>query len=206
MSPDHLLALVGFAFASSITPGPNNLLVLTSGLNHGVARSLPLIAGISFGFVVMLIAVGVGLGSIIQSNPGIHSAVKFFGLAYMLWLAWKVAASAPTLNSEDGVSAPKPLSALTGAAFQWVNAKAWAVALSAIAAFAVPDAVPESLARIAGVYSIVAFTSLTVWAAFGTLMRRLVDSPSKMRAFNIVMALLLVASAAPVAYDLAVNT
>jgi threonine/homoserine/homoserine lactone efflux protein len=205
MAPDLLMALVGFAIVSSITPGPNNLLVMTSGLNYGVPRSLPLIAGISFGFAFMLLAVGIGLGSLIQTSPSAHLAVKIFGLCYMLWLAWKVATSAPQLAGPDGNNAAEPLSALSGAMFQWVNPKAWAVALSATAAFSAPEALWTSLLFIIVVFAIVALLSLSAWAGFGTLMRRLINTPSKARAFNAVMALLLVASAAPVAYDLLIN-
>ncbi|HEX2841210.1 LysE family translocator [Hyphomicrobium sp.] len=205
MPTDIVLALIGFAIAGSITPGPNNLLVLTSGLNHGVGRTVPLIAGISFGFAFMLVAIGIGLGSLIRSYPGLHTAIKVFGLAYMLWLAWRVASSTPASDTADNTSLSEPLSAFTGATFQWVNPKAWAIALSATAAFSVADAATESLAWISGVFIIVAFFSLSAWAAFGSLMRRLIDSPSKMRTFNLVMALLLVASALPVAYDLFVH-
>jgi threonine/homoserine/homoserine lactone efflux protein len=201
MPSDLLLALLGYAVAASITPGPNNLLVLTSGLNHGVPRSLPLIAGISFGFAFMLVVVGVGLGALIRSSPGFHTAAKMLGLAYMLWLAWKVAASAPSLEAADARAA-RPLSALAGAMFQWVNPKAWAIALSATGAFSVPDAALAGLAWVACVFAVVALASLSAWAAFGSLMRRLVDNPMHIRIFNIAMALLLVASALPVAYEL----
>lgn len=205
MPPDLLLALAGFAIAASITPGPNNLLVLTSGLNHGIGRSLPLIAGISAGFAFMLIAIGLGLGAIIRANPSFHTAAKVFGLAYILRLAWKVASGPPGIEHADDGRAAEPLPALTGAMFQWVNPKAWAIALSATAAFSVPDAALTSLAWVAFVFLVVAFLSLSAWAAFGSLMRCLIDSPAKMRAFNVAMALLLVASALPVAYDLLVN-
>lgn len=201
MSPDLLIALIGFAIASSITPGPNNLLVLTSGLNHGIPRSLPLIAGVSLGFAFMLIVIGVGLGSVIRTNPSLHMAAKVFGLAYMLWLAWKVATSTPSLDA-DNEHVARPLSALTGAMFQWVNPKAWAVALTATAAFSAADGAMTSLAWIVLVFLLVAIASLSAWAAFGSLMRRLIDTPEKLRAFNVTMALLLVASALPVAYDL----
>ncbi|MCC7252451.1 LysE family translocator [Hyphomicrobium sp.] len=206
MPADLLLALVGYAIASSITPGPNNLLVLTSGLNHGVPRSLPLIVGISLGFAFMVIVVGIGLGSLIHSNPGFHAAAKALGVAYMLWLAWKVATSAPSLNAGDDTRAVRPLSAATGAVFQWVNPKAWAVALSATAAFSAPEAGLSGLAWVASVFVVIALASLSAWAAFGSFMRRLVDSPSHVRTFNIVMALFLVASALPVAYDRATSS
>lgn len=203
MPPDLLIALVGFAFVSSVTPGPNNLLVLTSGLNHGVARTMPLITGISLGFVLMLLVVGLGLGAVIRSHPAFHAAAKVLSIAYMLWLAWKVAASAPRLDGPDSGSAAAPLSATTGATFQWVNPKAWAIALTATAAFSAPGAAATSLAWVAAVFAVVALASLSAWAVLGSLMRGLVDNPSRLRAFNISMALLLAASAAPIAYDLA---
>jgi threonine/homoserine/homoserine lactone efflux protein len=202
MSADILLALVGFAIAASITPGPNNLLVLTSGLHYGVPRTFPLIGGIVAGFVIMLVVIGIGLGTAIQSNPVLHTAAKALGLAYMLWLAWKVARSPIGLAAADDRRGTRPLSAFTGATFQWVNPKAWAIALSAIAAFSIPNDAAATLGWIALVFAVISFLSLSVWAVFGTLMRSLVDTPSKMRAFNIAMALLLIASAAPVAYDL----
>lgn len=204
MSPDILIAIIGFAAASSITPGPNNLLVMTSGLNHGVVATLPLIAGISFGFAFMVLAVGIGLGAVIQAHPGLHSATKVAGLCYMLWLAWKVATSPPTLDarSSGGSEDARPMTAFAGAAFQWVNPKAWAVALSATAAFSAPGGGPHRLIWLAAIFAMIAASSLTIWAAFGGMMRTLVDNPRAISAFNIAMALLLVASAAPLALDL----
>lgn len=202
MPTDLLLALFGYAVAASVTPGPNNLIVLASGLNHGVARSLPLIAGISLGFAFMLVVVGLGLGATLRSRPDFHTAAQVLGLAYMLWLAWKVASSAPRVETADGPDAVRPLTPLAGAMFQWVNPKAWAIALSATAAFSAPNAASESLAWVASIFAVVAALSLSAWAGFGSLMRRLVDTPLHIRIFNVAMALLLVASALPVAYDL----
>jgi threonine/homoserine/homoserine lactone efflux protein len=202
MSADLLLALVGFALAGSLTPGPNNLLVLTSGINHGFSRTLPLIGGISIGFVAMLIIIGFGLGSAVQSHASLNLAFKIAGLCYMLWLAWKIATSAPEAEAASAEApARPPLSAVEGALFQWVNPKAWAVAVSATAAFAAPSAPWSGLGWISGVFLVVALLSLSAWAAFGTLMRELVDTPGRMRAFNIAMATLLIASALPVAMD-----
>ncbi len=201
------MAIIGFAAAASITPGPNNLLVMTSGLNHGIAASLPLVAGISFGFAVMVLAVGFGLGAVIKANPGLHTAAKIAGLGYMLWLAWKVATSPTTFETRaaNGPEDARPLSAIAGAAFQWVNPKAWAVALSATAAFSTPGAEPDRLFWLAAIFAAVALASLTVWTAFGNFLRRLVDNPGAIFAFNVAMALLLVVSAAPIAYDLALD-
>lgn len=204
MPPDLLLALLGFAFVSSITPGPNNLLVLTSGLNHGVARSMPLIGGISLGFAAMLVVVGLGLGSLLRANSTLQTAAQVASVAYMLWLAWKVARSEPAAGDDQGrAPAQQPLSALAGATFQWINPKAWAIALTVTAAYISPENSGAHLTLVAAVFVIVALASLTAWAVFGQGMRRLVDSRAKLRIFNGVMALLLVASAAPVAYDLA---
>ena len=203
MSADFLPALLGFAVAASITPGPNNLLVLTTGLHHGLSRTLPLIGGITSGFLIMLLAIGIGLGAAIEGNPDLHLAAKAFGLVYMLWLAWKIATSPPAPGAAASGTNARPLSALAGAAFQWVNPKAWAVALTAIAAFSVPGDAAASLGGISLVFCVVTFGSLTAWGAFGTLMRLLIDNPAKMRAFNIAMAILLIASALPLAYDLA---
>lgn len=203
MPADILVALLGFAVASSITPGPNNLLVLTSGLNHGVARTMPLVIGISVGFAFMLLAVGVGFGAAIRANASLHVATKVLGLAYMLWLAWKVATSAPTLHISNDGRAAKPLSAFSGAMFQWVNPKAWAIALSATAAYTAAEAAYVSLAWIASVFLLVAILSLSVWAAFGSFMQGFVDSPRKVRFFNVTMAVLLVASTLPVAFEIA---
>lgn len=207
MSPDIIIAIIGFAAASSITPGPNNLLVMTSGLNHGVGASLPLVAGISFGFAFMVLAVGFGLGAVIQTHPSLHTATKAAGLCYMLWLAWKVATAPVKLDvrSSTGADDPRPLSAIAGAAFQWVNPKAWAVALSATAAFSTPGAEPQRLFWLAAIFALVALASLTVWAVFGGMMRALVDNSRAIFAFNLAMALLLVASATPMAYDLALD-
>lgn len=205
MSPDVFIAILGFAVAASITPGPNNLLVMTSGLNHGVAASLRLVAGISFGFAFMVLAVGLGLGAGIRAHPELQTAIEAAGLCYMLWLAWKVATAPTTFEvpTSDGKTAARPLSALAGAAFQWVNPKAWAIALSATAAFSTSGGEPSRLFWLAGIFAAVAFAALTIWAAFGGALRRFVDNPRAIFAFNIAMALLLVASAAPFAYDLA---
>jgi threonine/homoserine/homoserine lactone efflux protein len=207
VSPDVFIAILGFAAASSITPGPNNLLVMTAGLNHGVAASLPLVAGISFGFAFMVLTVGFGLGAVVQAHPGLHTVTKAAGLGYMLWLAWKVATGPTTFEARAGIgpNGARPLSALAGAAFQWVNPKAWAVALSATAAFSASGDEARRLIWIAAIFAGVALASLTIWAAFGGVLRRLIDSPRAIFAFNVAMAMVVAASAIPIASDLAAD-
>jgi threonine/homoserine/homoserine lactone efflux protein len=174
MPADILIALLGFAFATSIKPGPNNILVMASSLNHSVARTIPVILGISAGFAFMLLAVGIGLGAAIRVNASLNTATKAFGFAYTLWLAWKVATSAPTL--EVSARAAKPESAFTVAMFRWVNPYAWDFAFSAAGAYTETDAPYVSLAWIASIFLVVAISSLSVWAAFGSFILGLIDS------------------------------
>ena len=127
MDTDLLYALMGFAFVTSITPGPNNLMLMASGANFGFRRSIPHMLGIGIGFVVMVTLVGLGLMGLFDRYPVTHTMLKVFSAAYMLWLAWKIAnAAAPEQSKATG----QPLSLLQAAGFQWVNPKAWAMALT----------------------------------------------------------------------------
>ena len=133
MTYELLAALSVFAFVSSITPGPNNLMLMASGANFGFTRSIPHMLGIGIGFTVMVVLVGLGLIQIFDTVPYSYTALKIFSVLYMSWLAWKIAnAAAP----EGGQAGGTPLTFLQAAAFQWVNPKAWAMALTAITAYA----------------------------------------------------------------------
>jgi threonine/homoserine/homoserine lactone efflux protein len=190
---DALPALVAFAFAASVTPGPNVIMVAASSANHGVRATLPHMAGIAFGFPAMVVLVGLGLAGPFALSPGLHLALKWIGSAWLLWLAWKIAR---TGTSGRGNGRP-PLGLLGAAAFQWVNPKAWMLALAAIPAFSTPggSVLAETLV-IAGAFLVVSFPALLAWAAVGRGAARLLDSPARLRAFNVAMALLLVASVA----------
>jgi threonine/homoserine/homoserine lactone efflux protein len=197
---DLLIAFLGFAFASSVTPGPNNMMLVASGVNFGVRRTLWHVAGINVGFPVMLLLTGFGLGQVFQRYPAIYTAMKVVGLVYMLWLAWKVATSGPVKEGE--AAAGKPMTFWQAAAFQWVNPKAWAMVMGAIAAYTVPENFVGSLLIITAVYALVGTPGSLVWAMFGAALRNWLRDPVKVRWFNLAMAALLVLSLYPAVMDL----
>ncbi len=197
LSSDLLAALVLFAFVTSVTPGPNNMMLLASGVNHGFRKTIPHMLGISFGFGGMIVAVGLGIGQIFTLYPPTYLALKVVSVVYMLWLAWKIATSQPL--SQDGSEAVgKPLSFLGACAFQWVNPKGWTMALGAISAYTVAAAYTHSLLVVGGVFTVVNFPTVCLWTMFGVGLRRWLTDPAKVRIFNITMALLLVASLVPI--------
>ena len=194
MTQDQLAALITFAFVTSVTPGPNNLMLMASGANFGIARTVPHMLGVSIGFVVMCFLVGLGLAGVILTVPLAATALKLASVIYMLWLAWKIAHAAPPA---EGQAAGKPMTFVQAAAFQWVNPKAWAMALSAVTVYA-PDRSLASLGLVAAVFGLINLPSVSVWTVLGQQMRRLLTNPARLRAFNLTMALLLVASLWPV--------
>ncbi|CAN1544393.1 RhtB Putative threonine efflux protein [Rhabdaerophilaceae bacterium] len=198
MPLDTLIAFLGFAFASSVTPGPNNMMLVASGVNFGLKRTLWHIAGINVGFPLMLLVCGLGLGEVFARYPTVYTALKIIGIVYMLWLAWKIARSGPVGESREIGS---PLTFWQAAAFQWVNPKAWAMVIGAIAAYTVPENYTLSLLIITGVYALTGTPGSLVWAIFGAAMRNVLRDPMKVRWFNIGMALLLVGSLWPAVSD-----
>jgi threonine/homoserine/homoserine lactone efflux protein len=192
---DTLVALLVYAFVTSITPGPNNLMLLSSGVNFGFARSVPHMLGIGIGFVVLLLAVGFGLGAILTAFPALHTALKIAGAAYLLYLAWKIAmARSVTRGSEQNA---RPLTFLDAAAFQWVNPKAWVMAITAMAVYTVPESPFLSVLLIALAFGVVNLPSVSVWAGFGTALRGFLSDPVRLKWFNIAMGLLLAATLWP---------
>jgi threonine/homoserine/homoserine lactone efflux protein len=200
MPLDLLLAFLGFAFASSATPGPNNMMLVASGVNFGLRRTLWHIAGINVGFPMMLLLTGLGFGQIFRLYPWIYTGMKIVGIVYMLWLAWKVATSGPV--GEGRAAAGQPMTFWQAAAFQWVNPKAWAMVIGAIAAYTVPENYIGSLFVITALYALVGTPGSLIWAMFGAALRNWLRDPAKVRWFNLGMAILLVLSLYPVAMDL----
>jgi threonine/homoserine/homoserine lactone efflux protein len=192
---EMLLALISYAFVMSITPGPNNVMLLASGVNFGFWRTAPHMLGITIGVIVMLLMVGLGIGQLLLANPRVYLALKLVSLVYLLWLAWKIANSGP-LSAGD-VAQGKPMTAVQSALFQWVNPKAWAMAVTATTTFTVPATYTPSLVMMAFVFGAVNLPSVAVWAGFGAAMRQVLQDPAKLRIFNVSMALLLVASLVP---------
>lgn len=194
MTHELFLALLGFAFVTSITPGPNNMMLLASGVNFGLKRTLPHMLGISVGHSVMVFLLGLGVAGVIRSVPHAGLALKGLSVGYMLWLAWKIAhAAAPG----EGKSGGKPFSFLQAAAFQWVNPKAWAMALGAVAAYA-PGGGVAAVALVAVVFACVNLPTVTLWAAAGQAVRGWLMAPGRLVVFNWTMAGLLVLSLWPV--------
>ncbi|WP_040489401.1 LysE family translocator [Fulvimarina pelagi] len=194
MSPPVLLALLSFTLVATITPGPNNLMLMASGANFGFRRTLPHMLGILVGFSLMILLVGMGLMALFDAAPMLHTVLKLASVAYLLWLAWKVA-SAPPPDRADVEG--RPLTFLQAAAFQWVNPKAWAMGLSAITLYA-PDRSLASVLMVAAAFAFVCFPAISLWAWIGTVVRRWLSNSRRLRLFNVTMALMLVASLYPV--------
>jgi threonine/homoserine/homoserine lactone efflux protein len=194
MSFEIFVALVVFATVTSVTPGPNNLMLLSSGVNFGFRRSIPHMVGISVGFVVLLLAVGAGMGSLLTALPALYTALKIVGGVYLLYLAWKIATSTSFDSAESGA---RPMSFLAAAAFQWVNPKAWVMAVTAMGTYTDPSNFWPTMVLVAAVFGVVNLPNVAIWAGMGVALRRWLSEPRRLRAFNIVMAVLLVASLWP---------
>lgn len=194
MSYELLTALILFAVVMLFTPGPNNIMLMMSGLNFGVRRTLPHAAGVVTGFGFMVLVVGLGLGAVFATMPLLYTVVKFVGAAYLLFLAWKIAHSRPV----EGLTRGAPLTFLQAAAFQWVNVKAWVMAVGAVTAYAAITVFPWNAVTFAVVFGTFGTASSATWVLFGTGLRRIVTDPKAVHAFNLAMAALLVASLIPV--------
>ncbi|MCE6981530.1 LysE family translocator [Pseudomonas frederiksbergensis] len=195
LSLDLLLGFALFALVTSITPGPNNTMLLASGVNFGFNRTIPHMLGITCGFFVLVVAVGFGLGTVFQTYPMLYTVLRYVGAAYLLYLAWKIAHSGPVAEGEQGEG--KPISYLGAAAFQWVNPKAWIMAIGAISTYTPMQGYFTNVIVIAAVFALINLPSVSVWAGCGTLLRNVLRDRRWLRLFNWGMALLLVASLYP---------
>lgn len=193
MTYDLLLALLAFAFVTTVTPGPNNLMLLASGVNFGLRRTVPHVAGVTLGVVFMVLLLGAGLAEGIARLPQAIMALKALSLDYMVWLAWKIATAAAP---EAAGGAGRPLTFLQAAAFQWVNPKAWVMALSALGAYALGDR-GAGVVTVAAAFLLVGPPCNLLWVAAGGQLRRLVANPVALRRLNVAMAVLLIASLWP---------
>jgi len=195
LSLDLLMGFALFALVTSITPGPNNTMLLASGVNFGFNRTIPHMLGITCGFFVLVVAVGFGLGTVFQTYPMLYTVLRYIGAAYLLYLAWKIAHSGPVSESEKGES--KPISYLGAAAFQWVNPKAWIMAIGAISTYTPMQGYFTNVLVIAAVFALINLPSVSVWAGCGTLLRNVLKDRRWLRLFNWGMALRWVASLYP---------
>lgn len=193
MTLEIFTALAAFAFVTSITPGPNNMMLLASGANFGFMRTIPHMLGVGIGFVIMAILVGAGLMQLFDAWPTSYLILKVLSAAYMLWLAWKIAHSA----SPEGVAAgAKPMTFLQAALFQWVNPKAWTMALTSITLYA-PDRNFLAVLWVAIVFGAINLPTVSLWTILGQKLRLILSNPARLVAFNWTMAVLLVLSLLP---------
>lgn len=196
METSLFIALAGFALVSSITPGPNNLMLMASGTSFGFVRTVPHMLGVAIGFTVMIVAVGLGMATVLAVVPGLLVVIKWVSVAYLLYLAWRIA-TAPAKPLE-GQSGARPMTFLAAAAFQWVNPKAWTMALTAVSAF-IPARDPVvGLLIVAATFGAINLPSVGLWALMGVGLRRLLADPRRLRVFNVLAALTLVATLWPV--------
>jgi len=215
MTPELFASLCLFAFVTSITPGPNNAMLFASGVNYGIRRTLPHLLGVTLGFTFMQLALGLGVGLIFEAVPGLYSTLRLLGVAYMLYLAWRIARSTPppALSAPDGAGgeAPdatpamtggRPMSFLEASAFQWVNPKAIMMCVTAASTYAPPDRPIMGALIVTGVFFFAGMPCVGLWVLLGRAMRGLLQNRRRLLAFNWAMAVLLVASVAPMAQDI----
>lgn len=194
MTFELYLALLSFAFISVITPGPNNLMLMASGLNFGWRRSIPHMIGVGFGFPLMLIVVGLGLVQLFETYPLIKQVMTAGSVVYLIYLAWKVANAAPT---QEGKAASKPLTLFQATAFQWVNPKAWSMALTALTVYVPVEMGWKGAMMAAATYVACGLVSTNTWTLLGTQIKHILRSSKYQRSFNYACAIILVATLIP---------
>jgi threonine/homoserine/homoserine lactone efflux protein len=194
-----IVASLPFLASMALTPGPNNILVASSGVNFGFRATIPHILGIALGFPVMLLVVGLGLAKIFIAVPLVHVAFKYVSIVYLIYLAWRIA-TATSLDSTRGTA--KPLTFLQAAAFQWVNVKAWIIGLSAVTTYTVVDStLPWQICAIAAMSVGITLASVSFWTLCGHFLRDYLRTDSRRRWFNYGMSGLLVLSIIPVLWE-----
>ena len=199
MSQPLFIAFVVFATVMFFTPGPNNVMLLSSGLTFGFRRTLPHVAGVTFGFAFMIGAVGLGFGTIFIAYPVLQTILKYAGVAYLIYLAVAIAMSGPVAPDQD--SARRPMTFWGAAVFQWINVKGWVMVIGTITAYAGIASFPWNITIQIMLSLLLGALSCSTWALFGSALRPVLTSASAVRAFNIVMAALLLASLYPVFMD-----
>ena len=193
MPTETLIALTAFGIVAAFTPGPNNIMLAASGMNFGFVRTAPHMSGVVIGFVAMLLGVGFGLGAFFMAYPLAQTALKIIGIAYLLWLAWRIANAAPA----DPSVRSRPISFIEAALFQWVNPKALLAVVSTMSIFIRPESAVSDVFIVAVVFFFLSIGAVVSWTAFGAGLRGFLGDPARRRVFNIATALLLVLSIAP---------
>ena len=196
MSTDLFWGLLIFVVVTLFTPGPNNTMLMASGLNFGFRRGLPHLWGVTLGFGAMVLAIGMGLGAVFEAFPLIYVGLKYGGALYLCYLAWQIA-TADAGDTQTGASG-RPITFLQGAACQWLNPKGWVMAVGAVSAYAAIARFPINMLLIAALFTGLGMFSSATWLGFGTGLKRLLTNQPAQRAVNVAMALLLLASLWPI--------
>ena len=195
ISRELFFAFVLFAAVMFFTPGPNNIMVMSSGLTYGFRRTLPHILGVVVGFAFMVGAVGVGFGTVFLAFPILQTILRYVGAAYLIYLAVMIAMAGPP---KPGEASRGPLTFWQGAMFQWVNVKGWVAIIGTITAYAGIAKFPLNIVLQVLIFLLMGTASITTWTLFGSALRPFLTSPRLVQTFNIAMALLLLASLYPV--------
>ena len=188
---EHLVSLFSLSFVAAWTPGPNNALVASSGARFGMRRTLPHVAGIGIGFPVMVFSIALGLGELFKYSSVLHESLRWIGIAVLLWLSWKIAFSGGSAKPENRI---RPVTFWDSAAFQWINPKGWVMAISITSQYAGGARPYASAIIVAAVFVFLGFTSAFGWTVFGQKMQRWLQTPLRLRVFNISMETLILLS------------
>ncbi len=195
-----LLPLATYCFVMSITPGPNNVMVTASGVTFGYRRTIPHMLGISLGCGFQIVLVALGMGTVFERSPQLQDWLRWVGAAYLVYLAWRLLQAGLVVGAALGRA--RPLSFIEAAAFQFLNPKAWMIAVTTATVF-----LPKEMSPLLGsfymalVLAVVNYPSISVWTLFGTGMRRLLGSPRLRQAFSIGLALTLVLTGAAMLWE-----
>jgi threonine/homoserine/homoserine lactone efflux protein len=194
-----ILTSLPFLASMGFTPGPNNILVASSGVNFGFRATIPHILGVTVGYPLMLFIVGLGLARVFIALPQTHLVLKYLCMLYLLYLAWRIATA--SAGGESRKTA-KPLTFMQAAAFQWVNGKGWVVALSAVTTYTVVNStLLLQIVALSGIALLITLGSVSTWTIFGAMLRQFLHTERRRRGFNYSMAALLVASIIPVFWE-----
>jgi threonine/homoserine/homoserine lactone efflux protein len=199
MMIDALITLIIFCFLGTGTPGPNNIMLMASGMNYGLRRSLPHIFGVAFGVPVMVLGVGVGLNQAFAALPWLEETLKYVCAAYLLYLAYRIATARPKVSGDGVEVSGKPLTLWQAAAFQWVNPKAWFIVTTALSVYAPPTSTPfVGTLLVAGGFALSGNCTALTWTALGDRLRLFFESPRRLQVFNISAAILLILTLVPI--------
>lgn len=187
-----------FSLATTLTPGPNNFMIMNSGLNHGLKKSMPHFLGICFGFPLMVLSVALGFGVLFLQYDWLKQALKIIGSLYMLYLAWCIVST--TVESHEQETT-KPMSFMQALLFQWANPKAWMMAIGAISIFTIAESELHNAMAISATFFIACLPCIGLWLIGGAFLQKMIKNETQQKWFNRALALSLVASIAPMLID-----